>query len=94
MVMTTGEFQEFVEIARANKVQEFSVGDVHVLLSGAALRDPDQPPDQPVSPPDIEPRPEALASAPAVPDDDDAVKKLMDDPDLFLSSDGPPPVPQ
>jgi hypothetical protein len=86
--MTPTEFAAFLSYAREHKVQEFSVGDTHVLFSAAAM----VPLTQDARTEDNDAK-AALASAP-VPEDENAVKKLMDDPDLFLSSDGPSPVPE
>ena len=83
--MTVADFAAFIDAARAAKVQEFSIGDTHVLFSPAALVPL-------VAPAIIEPK-AALASS-GLPEDEAEVKKLMDDPDLFLASDGPHPVPQ
>ena len=84
--ITPQEFESFLLYAREHKVQEFSIGDTHVLFSHAAL--------VPLSVQDEPPPPERkVGSAPLPPETNDAeleesVKKLMDDPDLFLEAEG------
>ena len=82
--MTADEFKAFLTAARDNKVQEFSIGDTHVLFSPAAL----------VTLPIDANEPEKKLASEPLSEDEKIVAKLMDDPDLFLSSDGPPVVPQ
>lgn len=85
--MTLAETQQLIAFAREQRVQEFSVGDTHVLFSSAAFV---IPPDAPVkTTPHPAPSDPGTHRAPDV----DEATALLDDPDLFLHADGGPVVP-
>jgi hypothetical protein len=88
--VTAADFESFVKVARDNRVQEFSVGDVHVLMSSAAFS-VQQPYEPELSEPSRDPVDPGLVAHKPLSDDEAA--KLMDDPDLFLHADGGPAVP-
>ena len=83
--MTIADFREYLAAARAERVQEFSIGDTHVLFSGAAM----------VQAALVGRGAQADAAAevaePAPVSADDA-EELLKDPDLFLHVDGPADV--
>ena len=84
--MTVPEITELIRAARSEKVQELSVGDVHVLFSSGAFAQ--AMPDLPRTVPEIE----AALGKNTVSEDE--AEALLDDPELFLHADGPPVVPQ
>jgi hypothetical protein len=79
--MTLAETKELITFAREQRIQEISVGDIHVLFTASAFV-------VPVVEPTV--TNEMTAAQPLT---DDMAAQLLDDPDLFLHADGGPVVP-
>jgi hypothetical protein len=77
--VTLAETKELIAFAREQRIQEISVGDVHVLFTPGAFVVPQ-----------VVALPKTELEAPPV--TDDVAAQLLDDPDLFLHADGGPAV--